>query len=103
MYKTLLNIDSELNVFIREIENHFSIKVDKKIIDKIYQDFKNDQVNEKEYVIFKRPDRILKKQFVIKGIVDEYEPETIWIELENLRKKDIVHLDSWIKDLKNPL
>jgi hypothetical protein len=95
-FRTLLNIDSNLRYIIGEIEQYFSIKLDKDIIAKIFKDAEDDQVTEKEYLIAQAEKKFLGTQLTILGTVDEYEPETIWIEIQNIKQKDVKYFEEMI-------
>ena len=91
-FKKFLSIDSELLDYLNEVERYFSIKIDDKLINKILDDSQTDQVTEKKYQIFDSG----KSRITIDAIVDEYEPETIWIEMKNIENGDIKHFDSFV-------
>lgn len=95
-FKKLIDIDSELRDYLKEIERHFSIKIDDKLIEKIFDDSQADQVTEKKYEVFDSKPSLLKSRLTINATVDEYEPETIWIEIKNVKKADIKHFDNFV-------
>jgi hypothetical protein len=78
-FRTLVNIDDTLRAFIREIEKYFSIQIDGVVLEKIFEDSKNDHVSAKEYLLFLEGKKLMRKQLTIRGTVDEHEPATIWI------------------------
>jgi hypothetical protein len=90
-FKTLVNIGSELRDIVSEIERYFVISLDKELIERIFRDSEEDQVNEKQYLIFEGEKKIPIGQMTIQGKVEEFEPETIWIEIKNIREKDVRH------------
>lgn len=47
-FKTLINIDSDLRGILHEIEQYFSITLDKELIERIFKDAEDDQVSEKQ-------------------------------------------------------
>ena len=96
VFKTLLTIDSNLKDFLKQTETYFSIEIDDGVIEKIFEDAEADQVSEKNYIIFSKKGDLLKSQLTIAGTVDEYEPESIWIVIQNLRDKDINHFENLI-------
>ena len=51
-FKTLVNISSGLHNIVKEIEKNFAIKLKKEVIEGIFQDAEDDQVREKQYLIF---------------------------------------------------
>lgn len=94
-FKILVNIDSDLRNIVDDIDRYFSITVDKELIERIFKDSERDQVSEKQYLIFKGEEKIPGQQMTIHGTVDEYEPETICIELKNINEKDLRHFKRW--------
>jgi hypothetical protein len=96
VFKALLTIDSSLLDFLRQIETHFSITIDNTIVEKIFKDAAEDQVTEKNYLIFLSKKIFLKPPMIIEATVDEYEPESIWITIRNLRDKDVNHFKNLI-------
>lgn len=95
-FKTLVNIDSDLRDIVDEIERYFSITLDKELIVRIFRDAEEDQVREKQYLLFEGEDKIPGGQMTIHGTVDEYEPETIWIELRNIKEMDVRHFSKLV-------
>ena len=95
-FKKLIDIGSELRDYLKEVERHFSIKMDDKLIEKILGDSQADQVTEKKYEIFDSKPSLLKSRLTINATVDAYEPETIWIEIKNIEKDDIQHFDNFV-------
>lgn len=74
--KKHLIISDNLNYLFQAIESNTQVKLIDGEIRKIFSDAENDQVSRKEYSIFKQDG-----QFLIKGIVEDYEPETIILDL----------------------
>lgn len=97
-FKTLVNIDSDLRQIVKAIERYFSITLDKELIERIFKDSEEDQISEKRYLIFKGEQKILAGQMTIYGTVDEYEPGTIWLELKNIKEKDVRHFRELVSD-----
>ena len=95
-FRTLINIDANLRDIFGEIEQYFSIKLDKDLIEKIFRDAEEDQVTEKEYLIFQEEKKFLGTQLKIRGTVDDYEPKTIWIEIQNIKEKDVKHFNELV-------
>jgi hypothetical protein len=91
-FTILINISTELRYIIHEVERYFNVILDQKIIDKIFVDVEHDQVSKKDYVIFEGEKKMFASQMIIRGTIDEYEPETIWIEIRNIKEKDRVYL-----------
>jgi|LakMenE18May11ns_1017448.scaffolds.fasta_scaffold8568756_1 hypothetical protein len=92
-FRTLINIDTELSGLIAEIKRYFSLDIDDGLVERIVQDSKTDNVNEKHYKIFEE-----KSRPTILATVDEYEPETIWIEIKNIKNTDVKHFnDLWVR------
>lgn len=96
VFRTLINIDTNLRDFFREIEQYFSIKLDRDVIERIFKDAEEDQVTGKEYLIFQGEKKLLGTKLTILATVDEYEPETAWIEIQNIKEKDLKHLNEFI-------
>jgi hypothetical protein len=90
-FKALINIDNELSGLISEIKRYFSVEIDDGLVGKIIQDSENNQVTEKHYKIFEE-----KSRPTILATVDEYEPETIWIEIKNIRDTDVKHFNDFV-------
>lgn len=97
-FEQLLTIDPELRAFFTHVEEYFLISIDKEIVGRIFNDSEEDQVNEKQYEIYTEKKRWLRPQMKITGKVDEHEPETLWIEIQNIKEKDLKHLKAWIED-----
>jgi hypothetical protein len=53
MFRTLINIDNDLRAMLKEIERYFSIVLDDAVIEKIFEGAEEDQVSQKEYLIFR--------------------------------------------------
>ena len=83
-----------------EIEKYFSITLGNEITAKIFTDAEDDQVSKKEYLIFQDKKKLLGRQLIITGKVDENEPEDIWIEIENIKEKDVRHFNEFLIDSK---
>ncbi len=92
-FKTLISIGKKLREFLREVELRFSIRLDQNVIEQIFYDAEDDQVSEKHYLLFQEGKKLMRKQLTIRGSVDECEPETIWIEIENISARDVKHFD----------
>jgi len=95
-FRTPVNIDSHLRDIFKEIERYFGITLDKNLIENIFREAEEDQVSEKEYLIFQSAKKLLRKQLTIRGTVEEYEPDTIWIEIQNLKEKDLRHFNELV-------
>ncbi len=95
-FRTLININAATGDFFGEIERYFSITFEKTIIENIFKDAEENQVPKKEYLIFQGNKKFLTKQMVISGTVDEHEPETIWIEIQNIKEKDFKHFSELV-------
>jgi hypothetical protein len=98
MVKFQIFINQNLIHLLKEIEAYFSIYINQKIIDKIFQDSDEDQVNEKEYLILEKEQGWLQKPIIIEGKVDSYEPDLIRIIMHNLNKKDTGHFNIWLEE-----
>lgn len=97
-FEQLLTIDPELRAFFAQVEAYFLISIDKEVIDRIFNDSEEDQVNEKEYKIYTAKKRWFRSQIKIVGKVDRNEPETVWIEIQNIKETDLEHLKKWLED-----
>jgi putative heme degradation protein len=96
IFKTLINIDIDLRNIFGEIEEHFFIKLNEEIIEKIFRDAEEDQVAGKEYLIFQGEKKLLGSHLIILGTVGTYEPEDIWIEIQNIKERDLKHFNDLI-------
>lgn len=75
----LFVIDDELRTLLHELESYFSIKLDGVVIDKIFADSANYFLDkEMRYTLYQDPRTWF--VWIIGGIVEEYEPETIWLQ-----------------------
>ena len=80
------------------MEKYFSIRVDNEIVEKVFKDAKDDHVTEKNYLIFQSKKSLFKSKLKVIGSVDEYEPETICIEIQNIQNKDLNHFKNRIEN-----
>ena len=92
-FRTVIEIGTKLRDFVRVIEERFPLTVDRGTIDKIFADADNDQVTQKEYSITSLDRGRGKERIQIKGTVEEYEPETIWIDIEGLSMDETKYLE----------
>jgi hypothetical protein len=76
----LLAIDEELRNLLHNLETYLSIKFDEAVVDKIFTDLEEQAQAGKEtcYTLYKSSNSWF--AWVIEGIVEEYEPETIWLQ-----------------------
>ncbi len=102
-FSTSLIIQFDFRALIKEIERYFKITLKKEVIQKIFSDALKDQVTEKEYLIFEGMKKNLSREMRIRGNVDEYEPETIYIEIQNIKEKDVKHFNELFSDGDNNL
>ena len=42
---------------------------------------------------FEENKKIIGEPVVVIGVVDEYEPETIWLEIKNIERKDVAYFN----------
>lgn len=96
IFRTLIDINDGLRDLVKEVELYFSIKLEKEVIDKIFNDSEEDQVNAKAYLLFQGEKKLLRRELIIRGVVDEYEPHDIWIEIQDLKEKDIKYLNELV-------
>jgi hypothetical protein len=101
-YREIFNIENELPSVLGKVSEVFSIETDDELLRKIQLDSIKDQVNEKRYEIA-TVSRILRKDIIITGIVEEYEPETIWLELTGLTQSELDILTEKIEKNKHDL
>lgn len=90
-YKMLFEIHSNLTTVLNQIAEILSIKIDQEVLDKIQNDALIDQINQKKYQIYTNSG--LFNKMYITGFVDEYEPETIWIEFSGVSKFEIDQIE----------
>jgi hypothetical protein len=80
MFLHLIVIDEELRSVLYNLEIYLNIKLDEAVIDRIFTD-SEEQVQtdeEKCYTLYKSSDSWF--AWVIEGIVEAQEPETIWFQ-----------------------
>jgi|EndMetStandDraft_9_1072997.scaffolds.fasta_scaffold212136_2 hypothetical protein len=81
MVKELLVIDQSLMAAIEALQVATGVTFAGDVIARIIPDSESDQVSEKRYVLYESPSRLFKPGLSVIGIVDAYEPETIWIQI----------------------
>jgi len=96
VFRTLVNIDDNLLIIFKEIEKYFVIELDKAIIEKIFKEAEEDQVSEKKYLLFQGKKKFISRNLVIEGTVDDYEPESIWIKIQNIKENDVKHFNELV-------
>lgn len=87
----LFEIHSNLTTVLNQIAEILSIKIDQEVLDKIQNDAFINQINQKKYQIYTNSG--LFNKMYITGFVDEYEPETIWIEFSGVSKFEIEQIE----------
>jgi hypothetical protein len=95
-FRKLFNIEDELPSALGKVSEVFSIEISDEVLRKMHSDSVEDQVNEKRYDIV-TVSRKLRKDFMVTGVVDEYEPETIWLEFSGLTKSELDELTGRIE------
>lgn len=80
VHRELFLVSEKLPEALRELGMALGIRFSEAEIDRVLRDAGTNQVNAKSYQFF-HADGV-----DVKGIVDEYEPETIWIEVEGTRR-----------------
>jgi hypothetical protein len=80
----LVAIGRELRLTFFAIECVFDVVLDSRECERVFQDAAEDQVSAKEYLFFES------SVLSIRGKVDEYEPETIWLTVEGKRAQDVL-------------
>ena len=71
----LVMIDENLRFILFGISCRLGIDMNSMECDKIYSDMRDGQFSNKNYTLFSR------KDLEITAVVDEYEPESIWIKI----------------------
>jgi hypothetical protein len=75
----LFCIDDELRAVLHELESHFNIKFDDTVVDKIFADAEAYSLNQgRQYTLYQSSSNWF--AWFIEGIVEEHEPETIWLQ-----------------------
>lgn len=77
--KRLITLSPAIRTLLGTIQTFIKIHIQPEIVDQILTDYESNQVNEKVYQLGGQMDKV----YLI-GIVDEYEPETIWMRFENI-------------------
>ncbi|MGB3777556.1 MAG: hypothetical protein WA960_04305 [Tunicatimonas sp.] len=85
-------ITPEIQYLFKELSNQLSISIEFDTITQILEDCEDDQVNSKEYWISSQLDTSS-----VKGIVDDYEPETLIIETKDFKSKEDRIIDKIIE------
>jgi hypothetical protein len=83
MIKKLITISTSLDFLFEPIEEILNMKFREEVIETILKDFEEDQVNQKTYRLSKENNRT-----EITGFVDDYEPESILLSINNITKKE---------------
>lgn len=92
MFEKLI-ISKNLIYLFKEFNSQLRINIDTAILATILRDFHDDQLNGKEYILNKT-------SIIIRCEVEEYEPETLNIEMINSNKKDQEIFSKLISDYK---
>jgi len=76
----LFIIDEELRAVLHELETYLHIKLDKAVVNKIFVDAEDYSQGdgEKCYTLYRDSNAWF--SWIIEGVVEEYEPETIWLQ-----------------------
>jgi hypothetical protein len=82
MASPLLFIDDDLKTTLQKLDDFLGIKLDATVINTIVSEEGRSSASPIIYTLFKKP-HALWFDWVIEGIVDEHEPETIWIQSRN--------------------
>ena len=86
--KRLITISPTIRTLFKTIQTIINIHIQPEIIDQILTDCESNQVNEKFYQLSGQKDKVN-----LIGIVDEYEPETIWMRFENINRSTKTKLE----------
>jgi hypothetical protein len=87
----LLLTESYLSHLFDALESRFPIEIEDDIVDQIMKDIES--FEEKTYQITKR-----KSKIKIVGFVDEYEPDTIFLEFSNLSKRKAGQIQNLVEN-----
>jgi hypothetical protein len=86
-------ISPTLLVLFESLEFVLKINIDKGILNKMLDDARDDQVNQKRYRINSESDKLK-----IDAHVEAYEPEMAWLAIENITAKQNRELRTLITD-----
>ncbi|PJJ60629.1 hypothetical protein [Hymenobacter chitinivorans] len=77
-YRIFLN-EEKLRTTFQELQSFLGIVFDQSEVERLFNNAEEDQVSFKTYLFYKKPSLIF-KDWTITGIVDEYEPETLFLK-----------------------
>ncbi len=80
MVTELLDINERLRQCLSNLELLLGVRFDPSEIERVFSDSIADQVREKRYCFFESP------RIQVRGRVDDYEPETIWLSVSVTRR-----------------
>lgn len=79
MVTELLDVNERLRQCLSKLELLLGVPLDPSEIERVFSDSIADQVSEKHYCFFASP------RIQVRGRVDDYEPETIWLSVSVTR------------------
>ena len=74
-------ISDRLRYILFALQCIFQIHFDRKVIDQVFEDSENDITNSKSYTFW------IDSKLEIKGFVEDYEPEMIWLTVNSRKLK----------------
>src|SRR5262245_23739044 len=80
MVTELLDINERLRPCLSKLELLLGVPLDRSEIERVFSDSITGQVSEKNYCFFESP------RTQVRGRVDAYEPETIWLSVSVTRR-----------------
>lgn len=75
MVTELLDIAEQLRTCLSKLELLLDVQFDSSEIERVFSDSIADQTSQKQYCFFES------RRMQVKGAVDDYEPETIWLSV----------------------
>ncbi len=75
MVQDLFIIGDKLKFFLQRLAADLDVPFSTAEIDRVFKDEETDQISEKSYCFYSS------KRLGVTGVVDDHEPETIWIQV----------------------
>ena len=82
----LFIINKELRTTLQEMQAFLGVAFNQAEVKRIFSDAENDQVSYKTYILYK-DSHLLFGDWLVEGIVEEYEPETIILQIKGRSSK----------------
>ena len=82
----LFFINKELRTTLKEIQAFLGVTFNQAEVERIFSDAENDQVTYKTSILYKYS-HLLFGDWLVEGIVEEYEPETIILQIQGRSSK----------------